>query len=107
MQIKVPVTIDGVDFIKHVVSEILEAWELKDDVPEEYKNGFRDFGNALLGLLETKLKHEDDDIEDPLWCEDCGHFGKADMGGEGECDVDNHSTWYGCPVCRKYKPKEV
>jgi hypothetical protein len=25
------------------------------------------------------------------------------MGGEGKCDIDNHSTWYGCPICKKYK----
>ena len=26
-------------------------------------------------------------------------------GGEGECDIDNHDTWYGCPICEKYELK--
>ena len=37
---------------------------------------------------------------EPLWCEDCKHFVNADMGGEGECDIDRHRTWYGCPICQ-------
>lgn len=41
----------------------------------------------------------------PLWCEDCAHFGNTDMGGEGDCDIDGHYTWYGCPICENYKPK--
>jgi hypothetical protein len=27
------------------------------------------------------------------------------MGGEGECDIDNHDTWYGCPICEKAELK--
>lgn len=42
---------------------------------------------------------------EPLWCEDCKHFCNADMGGEGECDIDNHDTWYGCPICEKAELK--
>ena len=40
-----------------------------------------------------------DECPDPLWWEDCRHFCNADMGGEGECDIDHHRTWYGCPIC--------
>lgn len=103
-KITVPVKIEGIDFIKRVVSGVLEC-EFKPGVSEEYKLGHNDFGNALLSLLETKFNHEDDKLDDTLWCEDCGHFCNADMGGEGECDVDGYDTWYGRPACRKYKPK--
>ena len=40
---------------------------------------------------------------EPVWCEECKHFCNADMGGEGECDIDNHDTWYGCPICEKFE----
>lgn len=43
---------------------------------------------------------------DPLWCEDCKYFTRYDMGGEGFCDVDDNSTWYGKPICEKFERKE-
>lgn len=43
---------------------------------------------------------------DPLWCEDCKYFTRYDMGGEGFCDVDDSSTWYGRPICKKFERKE-
>lgn len=46
-----------------------------------------------------------DDFPEPLWCEDCKHFCNADMGGEGECDIDGHDTWYGCPICENAELK--
>lgn len=48
--------------------------------------------------MPNELKPYDVSPE-PLWCEDCKHFCNADMGGEGECDIDRHRTWYGCPIC--------
>ena len=105
-KITVPIKIEGARFIKRLVSSVL-ASEFDPGVSEEYRRGHNEFGNALIEFLETKLKHDNDDIEDPLWCEDCAHFCNADMGGEGECDLDGHDTWYGCPACRKFKPKEV
>ncbi len=48
--------------------------------------------------MPNELKPYDVSV-DPLWCEDCKHFCNADMGGEGECDIDHHRTWYGCPIC--------
>lgn len=51
----------------------------------ECNNGFEDKNECCC---------EDD--EEPLWCEDCKHFCNTDMGGEGECDINNHHTWYGC-----------
>ena len=46
------------------------------------------------------------EYKDPLWCEDCRHFCNADMGGEGECDIDNSDTWFGCLACKRFKQKE-
>lgn len=46
-----------------------------------------------------------DTSPEPLWCEDCAHFGNAFMDGEGDCDIDGHGTWYCCPICENYKPK--
>lgn len=43
---------------------------------------------------------------DPLWCEDCKYFTRYDMGGEGFCDVDDSSIWYGRPICEKFEEKE-
>ena len=45
--------------------------------------------------------------KDVLWCEECEYFGHADMGGEGACDFDGHDTWYGCPACKIFSPKDV
>lgn len=42
---------------------------------------------------------------DPLLCEDCKYFTRYDMGGEGFCDVDDSSTWYGRPICEKFEEK--
>lgn len=46
------------------------------------------------------------EYKDPLWCEDCRHFCNADMCGEGECNLDKHDTWFECPACKRFKPKE-
>ena len=51
------------------------------------------------------MNREYDTCTDPLWCEDCKHFGHTDMGGEGYCDKVEGYTWYGCPICHSYTPK--
>ena len=43
---------------------------------------------------------------EPLWCQDCEHFINVDMGGEGECGIDKHHTWYACAVCRNFEFKK-
>lgn len=63
------------------------------------------------GLEKYGLSYGDEEAyynsPDPLWCEDCQHFKNypLDMGGEGECDIDKHNTWYGCPICEKFEKK--
>lgn len=44
-------------------------------------------------------------FSDILWCEDCKYFTRYDMGGEGFCDVDDSSTWYGRPICERFERK--
>lgn len=56
-------------------------------------------------MNEPELKQPYEEAPDPLWCEDCEHFGDVDMGGEGRCDVDGHDTWYACLICEKAKLK--
>ena len=46
------------------------------------------------------------EFDDLLWCEDCKYFTRYDMGGEGFCDIDDSSTWYGRPICEKFEEKE-
>ena len=57
------------------------------------------------GHIDEPKKRPYDISPEPLWCEDCKHFCNADMGGEGMCDIDNHDTWYGCPICKKAELK--
>ena len=57
------------------------------------------------GHIDEPQKRPYDISPEPLWCEDCKHFCNADMGGEGVCDIDNHNTWYGCPICEKAELK--
>lgn len=61
--------------------------------------------NAWNAINALNRCEEYDNSPDPLWCEDCKHFCNADMGGEGMCDIDNHDTWYGCPICEKAELK--
>jgi len=40
-------------------------------------------------------KYHDDGI---VWCEECVHFLCYGIDGEGECDIDGASTYYGAPA---------
>ena len=51
------------------------------------------------------MSKEYDTCPEPLWCEDCVHFGHADMDGEGYCDKIEAETWYGQPICHSFTPK--
>ena len=55
---KITVTITGIDFVKDLVTNIMESIEFEPEVEEIHKRGFRDFGNALISTLE-KLQNDD------------------------------------------------
>ena len=42
------------------------------------------------------------EYNEPLWCEECEHFGYSDMGGEGYCKKKDAPTWYGEPACNEF-----
>ena len=50
------ITINGVDKVKEIVKRVMDEAEFKETVSEEYKNGFYDFGNAVIHMLEATEK---------------------------------------------------
>ena len=57
-QISVPIKIDGLDFVIGVMKGLVEEADFKEDVSDDYKNGFYDFSDAVITALE-KLKEGD------------------------------------------------
>ena len=57
-QISVPIKIDGLDFAIGVMKGLVEEADFKEDVSDDYKNGFYDFSDAVITALE-KLKEGD------------------------------------------------
>lgn len=45
-ELKVPVIIDGMDFVKDVIKNSMESAEFNETASEDYKKGFYDFGNS-------------------------------------------------------------
>jgi|GEM_PF-4534682 len=56
-QIKIPIVIKGLDFVKEQVQRFMDEAEFEDDVSEEYKKGFYDFGNAIVATI-GKMQEE-------------------------------------------------
>ena len=57
-QISVPIKIDGLDFVIGVMKDLVEKADFKEDVSDDYKNGFYDFSDVVITALE-KLKEGD------------------------------------------------
>lgn len=57
-QISVPIKIDGLNFVIGLMKRLVDKADFKEDVSEDYKNGFYDFSNAVITALE-QLKDED------------------------------------------------
>lgn len=60
MEIKVPIKLDCAEVTRIAVQRIMNEVEWKDDVSEEYKNGFYEFGNAVLKFLDKYCEEEKD-----------------------------------------------
>ncbi|MBR5583905.1 MAG: hypothetical protein IKW21_05200 [Lachnospiraceae bacterium] len=45
-------TVTGVRFARDVIQKFMDEHEFVDGVPEDYKQGFYDFGNAVVKTLE-------------------------------------------------------
>ena len=56
-KITVPITISGIDIVIKMLKEFDNRFEFKNDVSEEFKDGFNFFRNALIETLE-KLESE-------------------------------------------------
>lgn len=59
-KISVPIKIYGVDFAIRVIKHLADEAEFKDDVSEDYKNGFYDFSNAIITTLK-KVKEDSEE----------------------------------------------
>ena len=57
-QISVPITIYGIEIVIKAVKKLVKETNFKEDVSEDYKNGFYDFSNAVITTLE-QLKDDD------------------------------------------------
>ena len=60
--LKIPIRIDGLEIAINAIKGVLEEGEFKEDVSDDYKNGFYDFANAAINALE-KLKDSDPNAE--------------------------------------------
>ena len=65
MEIKVPINLDCAEVTRIAVQRIMNEREWKDDVSEEYKNGFYEFGNAVLKFLDKYCEEEKSKQEEP------------------------------------------
>lgn len=58
-----PIVISGTKYIKDVIRRFMERAEFKDEISEDYKNGFNDFGNAIVSTLDKlESKYEDNEV---------------------------------------------
>lgn len=51
-KISIPIEIKGVDIMVKVLKEFDNRFEFKDDVSEEFKNGFNYCKSIFIGVLE-------------------------------------------------------
>ena len=55
MKLTVPITvqIDGVKLVKEAITEFMDGASFSEDTTEDYLDGFYDFGNAIVSVLES------------------------------------------------------
>lgn len=67
---KMTFTLNGLEVTKRAIADFMENAEFKDDVTEEYKRGFYDFGNAAIEALNKMQQPvssgEHETIKQPL-----------------------------------------
>ena len=59
-KITVPITVSGIDIVIKILKEFDDRVEFKDDVSEEFKNGFNLCKNTMITVLE-KLENGGDE----------------------------------------------
>lgn len=53
MEIPLKVQIEGLPFVKEAITEFMDGAIFSEDTTEDYLDGFYDFGNAIVSVLES------------------------------------------------------
>ena len=53
MQLPLTVQIEGLPFVKEAITRFMSEAIFSEDTTEDYLDGFYDFGNAIVSVLES------------------------------------------------------
>lgn len=53
MEIPLKVQIEGLPFVKEAITRFMNEASFSEDTTEDYLDGFYDFGNAIVSVLES------------------------------------------------------
>ena len=53
MEIPLKVQIEGLPLVKEAITEFMSEASFSEDTTEDYLDGFYDFGNAVVSVLES------------------------------------------------------
>ena len=53
MEIPLKVQIEGLPFVKEAITRFMIEASFSEDTTEDYLDGFYDFGNAIVSVLES------------------------------------------------------
>ena len=53
MQLPLKVQIEGLPFVKEAITRFMIEASFSEDTTEDYLDGFYDFGNAIVSVLES------------------------------------------------------
>ena len=53
MEITLKVQIEGLPLVKEAITEFMSEASFSEDTTEDYLDGFYDFGNAIVSVLES------------------------------------------------------
>ena len=53
MEIPLKVQIEGLPFVKEAITEFMDGAIFSEDTTEDYLDGFYNFGNAVVSVLES------------------------------------------------------
>ena len=53
MKIPLKVQIEGLPFVKEAITRFMSEASFSEDTTEDYLDGFYDFGNAIVSVLES------------------------------------------------------
>ena len=53
MQLPLKVQIEGLPFVKEAITRFMSEASFSEDTTEDYLDGFYDFGNGIVSVLES------------------------------------------------------